>query len=196
MKAFKFRGAENPQFATDILRNNRVHCADWHDLNDPMEGTYDTLLVDPAKRSAALRAILKQKIKLRVCSLSETYKSHAMWAYYASDFKGIAIEIEFPDGLLKRIDYASGARIQHWAHDQDPYRLALDILTRKHSDWERERELRLLVADTFYDLPPGAISRVILGSRISSAFEKEIRDVAAGILIQRLRIRSGELKAD
>jgi len=196
MRAFKFRGETSPHFATDILANNRLHCADWHHLNDPMEGTYDTLVVDPTKRSSALRAILKQKVKLRVCSLSETYKSHAMWAYYASGFKGVAIELEFPEGVLRRIDYASGARMQKWAHDADPYKLAIDILTTKHSDWERERELRLLSADTFYDLPVGAIKRVILGSRILPAFEDSVRDAAGGVPIQRLRSRSGELKAE
>lgn len=98
MRAFKFRGETNPEFVTDILQNNRLHCASWHDLNDPMEGTYDTLIVDPSKRSAALQAIREHKGKLRVCSLSDTYKSHAMWAYYASDFKGVAIEIDFPTG--------------------------------------------------------------------------------------------------
>jgi hypothetical protein len=196
MRAFKFRGETNPQFATDILQNNRLHCANWHELNDPMEGTYDTLVVDPFKRSAALQAIREHKVKLRVCSLSDTYKSHAMWAYYASDFKGVAIEIDFPNGLLKRIDYASGARIQKWAQDADPYQLALDILTKKHSDWERERELRLLVPDTFYNLPGGAIRRIILGSRISPAFEQAIRDAAGDVPVYRLRIRSGELKAE
>jgi hypothetical protein len=195
MRAFKFRGAEEPAFTADILQNNRLYCAKWHELNDPMEGTYDTLVVEPSKRTAALRSIREKKLRLRVCSLSETYKSHAMWAYYASGFKGVVIELEFPNGALTPVDYASGGRIQTWARNTDSSTLARDILTKKHSDWERERELRLLAECQFHDLAPGAIKRVILGSRIPADFEQVIRACAGEIPVQNLRIRSGRLKA-
>ena len=51
-----------------------------------MEGTYHTLVTDPdpQKHKAAVIAIHEQKVRLRVCSLSQSYKSHAMWPYYAS----------------------------------------------------------------------------------------------------------------
>lgn len=196
MLAYKFRGSENPKFTLDILTHNRLYCADWQTLNDPMEGTYDTLVVDPAKRLSALATIREQKLKLRVCSLSETYKSHAMWAYYASSFQGVAIEIEFiGESQLTRIDYASGSRIQNWAEASDPYRIAREILSTKHSDWQRERELRLIEKTSFFDLAPGAIRRVILGPRISEGFETQVRAAAGAIPVQKLKMRSGDLKA-
>ncbi|MGR3174323.1 MAG: hypothetical protein ACUZ8N_06955 [Candidatus Scalindua sp.] len=40
MKAYKFRPASQIAFASDIIINKRLHCADWKNLNDPMEGTY------------------------------------------------------------------------------------------------------------------------------------------------------------
>jgi hypothetical protein len=198
VRAFRFRREEDPQFTIDILRNGRLYCADWKLLNDPMEGTYDTLVTDPdpQKHKAAVIAIYEQKVRLRVCSLSRSYKSHAMWAYYASEYRGAAIEIEFPAGTLKPIDYASGMRIQSWVQHSDPYRLACEILTTKHRDWEREKELRLLSPTEFYQLPAGSIKRVILGSRISKAFERDIRDAAEHVPVQRLAVRSGALKAE
>ncbi|MNK14038.1 hypothetical protein D3C87_321320 [compost metagenome] len=196
MLAYKFRGAENPQFTLDILKYNRLYCADWQTLNDPMEGTYDTLIVNPEKRLSSLATIREQKFKFRVCSLSDTYKSHAMWAYYASGFQGVAIEIEFIDeSQLIRIDYASGSRIQQWAEKSDPYKIAREILSKKHSDWQQERELRLIQETSFFDLAPDTIKRVILGSRISEYFETQIRATAGAIPVQKLKMRSGDLKA-
>ena len=117
-------------------------------------------------------------------------------SHYASDYQGVVIEIEFPTGVLKNVDYASGNRIQRWAHDSDLYKLACDILTTKHSDWECEQELRLLSRTTFHPLPLGSIKSVILGSRILPSFEDEIRAVAGDVPVRRLGVRSGELKAD
>ena len=194
--AYRFRGDNSPEFTIDILQNYRLFCAEWGALNDPMEGTYDTLLIaDEGKRSSAIERIYQEKVKLRICSLSHSYKTHCMWAYYASDYRGVAIEIEFPDGVLRNVDYCSGSRVQSWVDKANPYEIACDILTKKHRDWDREKEARLLHTGQFYQLQPHSIRRVILGSRIGDAFEQKIRRAAGGITVHKLTVRNGTLKA-
>jgi hypothetical protein len=43
MRLYRFRSDLNPEHTLDILRNRRLFCSRWHELNDPMEGTYSTL---------------------------------------------------------------------------------------------------------------------------------------------------------
>ncbi|MGD9874527.1 MAG: hypothetical protein AB7T27_09695 [Kiritimatiellia bacterium] len=40
MKAYKFKSAAQIPHALDIILNNRLYCADWSSLNDPMEGVF------------------------------------------------------------------------------------------------------------------------------------------------------------
>lgn len=197
MLVYRFRGTEYPEYTVDILRNSRLYCANWRELNDPMEGTYSTLkVVDPSKKAEAREAIFRAKVSLRVCSLSTTYKKHTMWAYYADSFRGVAVEFDLPPELLTPIDYASGRRIQSWAEEANPYEIARDILTKKHSDWREEQELRLLHEGEYFPLPPGCIKSVILGSRIRPEFERKVRGAAADIPVLKLTIRSGNLHAE
>jgi hypothetical protein len=197
MRLYRFRSDQNPEYTIDILRNKRLFCAHWRELNDPMEGTYSTLKCDTQQdREEAKRAIYGEKVLLRVCSLSKTYKKHTMWAYYANGFRGAAIEFELDDPRLHPIDYASGTRIQTWVAGSNPYTVAQEILTKKHSDWKSEQEIRLLNENDFYQLPEGCISSVILGSRIEPSFKAAICNAAEGIPLRRLMIRSGELWAD
>lgn len=194
MKVYRFRSDQNPEYTVDILLNRRLYCAHWRDLNDPMEGTCSTLVINEEhKRQQARQAIYNEKVKLRICSLSTTYKKHTMWAYYANGFKGLAIELEIDEKKLHRVDYASGARIQEWADGSSPNKIARDILTKKHSDWKDEHEFRLLHDAQYFQLAPGSIRGIILGSRIEKSFEQEMLDIAGDVPLRRLTIRSGRL---
>jgi hypothetical protein len=119
-----------------------------------------------------------------------------MWAYYANGFHGLAIELDLDDDRLHPIDYASGTRIQSWVAGTDPYQIARQILTKKHSDWKAEQEIRLLYDQIYFDLPPGCITGVILGSRIRPAFEEAVREAAVGLAVRKLVLRSGNLWAE
>ena len=163
-----------------------------------MEGTYDTLVSGPhATHRAQVEEIYNGKIRSRVCSLSRTYKHHAMWAYYAGDYSGLAIEIDLPDGAATPIDYASGSRIQKWGGGDDAYQIALRILTTKHAHWAHEQEVRILYDGKHYELPKNSIRRVIMGSRASGDFTQEVTALCAcqGITVSKLGARSGELHA-
>lgn len=195
---YKFRGIENPQFTLDILKNNRLYCADFRDLNDPMEGTYDTLRSGPhAPHSQQIKEIFDGKVRTRVCSLTRTYKDHPMWAYYASNSSGLAIEIDLPDSVAEPINYASGHHIETWGERDDAYKIARRILVTKHSAWEHEKEVRILNDGQFFPLSQGSISRVIFGSRCSGEFRADVEAVCEkfGIQTASLRFRSGQLHA-
>ena len=195
---YKFRSPANPEFTTDILKNNRLFCADFRELNDPMEGTYDTLVSGPhATHRAQVEEIYNGKIRSRVCSLSRTYKHHAMWAYYAGDYSGLAIEIDLPDGAATPIDYASGSRIQKWGDGDNAYQIAQRILTTKHAHWAHEQEVRILYDGNHYKLPQNSIRRVIIGSRASKDFLQEVSAVCAkrDIAVTKLGVRNGQLHA-
>lgn len=196
---YKFRSPNSPSFTIDIIKENRLYCADWRNLNDPMEGTYDALVLGPnAHRRTKIEEIYENKIGTRVCSLSRTYKHHPMWAYYAGDYSGLAIEIDLPESQVRSIDYASGYRIQNWSNDDNAYSIAQRILTTKHSDWSHEKEVRILYNEgEFFPLPRGAIQRIILGSRSNEIFANQVRNAAdmAGITVLELYGRHGELYA-
>lgn len=193
---YRFRSSQCPEFTEDILRNNRLFCADWRKLNDPLEGTYDTLITGATDNHLSLvKQVYSSKVRTKVCCLFQTYKSHAMWGYYADGFRGAAIELDLPASAVRPIDYASGLRIHKWQDDPNPYKIATDILTTKHRDWERENEVRILHDGQYFALPQGAIKRVILGSRATDKFEDVIREAAGDVPVHRLSFRSGELHA-
>lgn len=120
-----------------------------------------------------------------------------MWAYYAGDYSGLALEIDLPDGIAIPIDYASGLRIQKWGDGDDAYQIARRILTTTHAHWEHEQEVRILNEGNHYKLPAKAIRRVIIGSRASEDFKQDVKTVCArlGIPIAKLGVRNGQLHA-
>lgn len=194
---YRFRPSTNIEFSLDILKHRRLYCADWRSLNDPMEGTYDTLITKPGDvHLARVKEVYAAKLKTRVCSLSKTYKSHTMWAYYAEGFRGLAIELKLPKSYVREMDYASGLRIQKFSDEQSEYQIAERILTTKHSEWANEREMRILHESEFYPLPENSILRVILGSRASTEFIEQVTKAAGEIPVQKLTVRNGNLHAE
>jgi hypothetical protein len=109
MLAYKFRSSSQLDFAFDIIFNNRLHCADWRNLNDPMEGmfAYSYRSTDERDYSEQVDEIIRHKERLLVSSLSRTFDCHLLWAHYASGFAGLAVEIELPDNSprVKVVEY-------------------------------------------------------------------------------------------
>tara|TARA_B100001179_G_scaffold224334_1_gene202913 strand:- start:1932 stop:2528 length:597 start_codon:yes stop_codon:yes gene_type:complete len=195
---YKFRRSSALEYTLDIIRQNRLYCADFRDLNDPMEGTYDTLVsADHAPHSEQVNEIFASKVGTRICSLTRTYKQHPMWAYYAEDYRGLAIELDLPDDAAHPIYYASGSHIQSWGNGDDAYQIAKRILTTKHSAWSHEKEVRLLNEGEYYRLPPNAITRIIFGSRCDDEFRGTVSKECAlfNIPTAILGVRNGRLHA-
>lgn len=74
MRAYKFRSAHNIEFALDRNLNRRLFCADWKNLNDPMEGmfAYSTKTKSP-EVERVVKGIGNEKQRYKVCSFQLTF---------------------------------------------------------------------------------------------------------------------------
>ncbi|MBI1406019.1 MAG: DUF2971 domain-containing protein [Caulobacter sp.] len=183
--AYKFRGVEHPDRLLEIIRTDTVWCADWRELNDPMEGMFRR----PAGQADDwVSAVIAFKLGYRVCSLAGRWDFPPLWAYYASDFRGVAIEFELPgldaiyddddliarDCILARVDYRRTPAFAP-AAGWDPRRAATMVLLSKHSAWRHEQEIRLLARVESFRMHR-QVSRVLLGHRIDPGLREEILD--------------------
>lgn len=172
MIAYKFRSSANIQFALDILLNQRLYCAPWKELNDPMEGVF--AFSYPSGRDADAQQLSADiglaKADYRVCSLSANFQSHLLWAHYAGGFDGVAIEVELPDddSNIRSIEYRGVFATVNLAARGDPDAHARRILFSKYDEWEYEEEIRILNRGPYYNLP-NRPRRVIAGSRTNAA---------------------------
>ncbi len=180
MRAFKFRPSSQIAFAFDIIFNQRLHCADWSRLNDPMEGMFaysssSTNGEDPKK---IIERIIREKQRLKICSLSRTFDCHLLWAHYASGFNGVALEVELPENspkvkiVLYRGVFAQFS-IDRVAH---PSITAQEILSSKYREWEYEQEVRVLHNEEWFSLAQ-PVKRVIAGHRMQPALFEALRIV-------------------
>jgi hypothetical protein len=83
----------------DSIKNRYIYCSDFSQMNDPMEGFYETspeLRSDPMHRQA-VSDIKYSKLKFGLACFSETNESVLMWAHYADNYSGICIEYSSAD---------------------------------------------------------------------------------------------------
>jgi hypothetical protein len=173
MRAYKFKGAEQIPHAFDIIFNSRRYCADWSNLNDPMEGMFAYTYKSGDKEEDiknVIAKIVREKKQLRVCSLSETFDCHLLWAHYASGFSGLAIEVEIPERspAIRKVTYGgvfAGVRLNGGLNAQAA---AEEVLSSKYSEWSYEREIRVLHRVSYFPLA-APIKRVIAGHRMEPA---------------------------
>jgi hypothetical protein len=201
MLAYKFRSASQLEYALDIVLNNRLHCADWRKLNDPMEGmfSYSGRSKDERYYSELVDEIIYQKKRLLVCSLSKTFDCHLLSAHYATGFAGLAIEAELPDNSpkVKVVEYRGV--FGHVLLDRPvvPSQAAEQILSSKYNEWAYEKEVRILQPKRWYDLP-SPVKRVIAGHRMHPAVLEALRIVCEdrGIVLCRTGIGDEGIDAD
>jgi hypothetical protein len=172
MKAYKFRPASQIAFAFDIIINKRLHCADWKNLNDPMEGSfvYSYKEKEETDVSKRVKGISEAKRKYKICSLSGTFDSHLLWSHYAGGFDGVAIEVDLPDDSpsIKLVDYRGVFAFLDMADNISENEAAKKILFSKYHEWQYEEEVRALNDSEWFELRL-PIKRVIAGHRMPKA---------------------------
>lgn len=202
MKAYKFRPSSQISFAFDILINKRLYCADWKDLNDPMEGVYAYTHSRNTSQSLIeerVKGIAESKRKYKVCSLSATFDSHLLWAHYAGGFDGVAIEVDLPDNdpNIRRVE----SRGVFGFVDMDKFtseaEAARTILFSKYQEWEYEQEIRILNDTEWYHLPSPP-TRIIAGPRMNKALFDVLNIVCTtlGITLNKVGIGDDGIDAD
>lgn len=200
MRAYKFRSSSKIEFALDILINRRLHCSDWRDLNDPMEGLF-VYATNGQETWAekAVKGVGNAKSRYRVCSLSSDFQSHLLWAHYASGFDGLAIEVDLPDDdpRVRPVDYRGVFAFLNSDELRDENEAARTILFSKNDEWRYEQEIRILSDEQYYELER-PIRRVIAGHRMNHALFQTLHMVCEreGIEFTKIGIGDEGLDAD
>lgn len=197
--AYKFRASSQIAFALDIIINQRLYCSGWRSLNDPMEGRFSYSYnsaseVDPFKDS---EIVIREKRFLKICSLSTSYKSHLMWAHYASGFDGLAIEVEIPTGHVKYVHYTPQFITVSSSNNNNHHeKLAEEILSSKYDVWEYEKEARIIQTGQYFNLTK-PVASVIAGHRMNPALFDALRIVCRdkGIRLRKTSIDEREICA-
>lgn len=182
MKAYKFKSALQVEHVLDILINQRLFCADWQKLNDPLEGRFsyftDSKGIDERKKRVS--EIISSKKQIKVCSLSKVFDSHLLWAHYANGYNGVAIEVDLPekDNCIMEVKYERSFKTIDDAAVDSPGNLAQKILCTKYQEWKYEREIRILNPGAYYTLERPA-SRLIVGQRVNPLLRDTLKMVCS-----------------
>lgn len=93
---YKYRSLSDFERFLDIIVNNRLYGAVYKELNDPMEGKFNTTGL--IKKD--FEDIYKKLKTTRICSMltkqdCQTFPNdYLMWSHYADSHKGCCIEIQ------------------------------------------------------------------------------------------------------
>ena len=192
MKLYKYKSIDNLWHILDIVLMNRLFCAHWFQLNDPLEGRYTVFLQDenfkPMINITGHPLVDQYKDTTRIASLSADGKDFLMWSHYASGHRGIVIEIDIPDDekYLHEVNYSPfDAVINNEIESKGDYK---NVLLSKTESWSYEEEYRILYNSNYYPLyhPP---RKIIFGGLIdhnhkeilSRALQGKIEFVSARI---------------
>lgn len=161
VKAYKFKAAAQLEHVLEIINEDRLYCADWQELNDPMEGVFQYFWTD----ENFAHKLMDSKQKKRVCSLASCSKNILLWSHYASGFNGLAIEVELAKEDVKEVSYKS--HVPDISNEQElkHQEIVEMVLYSKLKAWEYEKELRIIHGSEHYPLPR-SVSKIIIGSRM------------------------------
>lgn len=168
MKLYKYKSLSNLWHTLDVLVNDRLYCAHWSELNDPLEGRYEVYL---GGKSHKVESIMTSRIEnardtYRVSSLSADPTNFLMWSHYAEGHKGIVIELEIPESHpdLTKVVYSPFSSV--FTDKLQTKEDMRHLFNGKGEEWEYEQEYRIITEDTFFLLPE-AVNRVLLGPLVS-----------------------------
>lgn len=173
MVLYKYKALDNLWHVLDIIINQRVYCANWWELNDPLEGKFEIYLGDkPKDLEPAIRANVEaQRDKLRVASFSSDSTNFLLWSHYANGHKGCAIEVSIDDEdtSLQEVGYHPFSSIITSLEETEMN--MFHLFNSKNDEWEYESEYRLITTQEFYRLD-APVTKMLLGPMVS---EDQIR---------------------
>ncbi|GMO39763.1 DUF2971 domain-containing protein [Bradyrhizobium sp. TM233] len=175
-------------------------CADFKNLNDPMEGLFDPTrrLKKHSRWQTVVDEIIAGKSGIGVASFSDTKHNELMWTHYAGRSSGICVEYR-PLKLVASLPRET--RLVRVAYDDKPAFVSVadmdnipsaiqKVLSQKKFNWAYEREWRLLslVGATKVN-EKTAIKRIYLGTRITDEHRSKLREAVAGSHIEIYEMR-------
>jgi len=166
MKLYKYKSFSNFEFVADILINNQLYASHFEELNDPMEGDFDS-----SYTGGSYAKQLKESLdEVRICSLSKQKDNPILWAHYADGFKGVCIEIEVKESSsLRKINYTPFNPVP-FDQEDSVYDWTVAILSSKYEEWEYENEYRILHNEK-YITKGFKITGIYLGARTSDTYK-------------------------
>jgi hypothetical protein len=167
MKLYKYKSLANLWHVLDPILNQRLYCAHWSTLNDPLEGRYEVYL---GSKSHKLESIMVSRIErarneFRIASLSATPTNFLLWSHYADGHKGVAIEVDIPDGHpdLTKIVYSPFSSV--FSEKEQTREDMRHLFNGKGQEWAYEEEYRIITDRQYFDLPSEP-SRLLLGPMV------------------------------
>lgn len=209
--AYKFRNFSNVSDLMrikDIVLNRQLYCASWKRMNDICEGWYridSGVGLVGSRFFSGMRQFAGAKDVINVCSLSRNVCCQTLWAHYASEHSGVAIEIALDDEkrerghlVCNRVKYRrkflsfSKSEVESYDSDNsggDGVRaVARKILLTKASCWKTENEIRLLTTEEFYRLSEKEkIKCVYCGARMLPEMRKTLEQALPGVSVVDVR---------
>lgn len=201
-RLFRYRPLDDELFDRELgaLREAYLYAAPFAAMNDPMEAFYETggsgdwiidaVLAPAGKGVGAMYKMLSDMIgQFALVSLAGTHLDLPMWAYYASNFAGMCLELstseldigDLQNEQLRPVTYARNALPPLTVADMASGRVDESVIARiirKRIEWAHEKEWRFITGE------PGpkhyvddALRRVFLGPRVNSVHAKQICDV-------------------
>ncbi|QEL03442.1 DUF2971 domain-containing protein [Olivibacter sp. LS-1] len=199
MKVYKYRSVATNILDRDIktFSANQFFAPKFETLNDPFEATFNELLSNTLAQwknltlasydlEQRLQDVFKYKDKVGIFSLSKTYDSTQMWAYYASDHEGYCIEYDLQKlkDLTKNKDFSKELDVQYSDHiptleykDLKDGAIYQKMFGMKTLLWKHEQEIRLIFDhSSLKNHHPSAITAVYFGTKANNELIKLFQD--------------------
>lgn len=147
-----------------MVLNERLYCAHWKELNDPMEGWYAAYAENGLTQDKMENDIDQARDPWRITSLSATNNNFLLWSHYADGHKGIAIEVNIPKDhpYLKKIRYTWVETV--FTHSSQTEYSMRHLFEEKSEEWKYEREYRIIHNEKYFMLA-NPIRKILIGPR-------------------------------
>ncbi len=184
------------------IQEGYIWAAGYHQMNDPMEGTFYARQNGPADLyfQTILESIREGKQRTGIACFSETPTNELMWAHYADEFRGICIAYDFSD-LRDAVE--ENAAFSRLFYTENPPNLDLSandletnvrrVLSSKSQKWGYEREWRMFTQrlGRIAYRNPSAVRTIYFGHRIDTDIRRTIERLA-----KRQDIECSEMQLD
>lgn len=181
--------------ALSVLKSGQLKVSKYDDVNDPYEimpSIYDRdtgMALDADKISEWF--IGRLALKHGFLSFSRTHKESVLWAHYADNHKGIALEFKCPyDRSVLRVKYSKERTRWDFTKLLNPQLLTeeemLEVLCRKSRSWAYEKEFRMFVplegcyyrnSMHFAPIPDDILTKVVVGCRFPDKKLSRLKNV-------------------
>jgi len=128
-------------------------------------------------------AIVNAKLtNIGVLSFTENPKNIVMWAQYASNHKGVCIEVDIPKNTrsLKKVTYTTQQpEFEVYEAMDERHGRLFDLFYTKSTHWSSEAEWRMVMIEggEAKTIPGAVVSRIIYGINASSETKEKVTEL-------------------